>query len=449
MLESEVKKCMLITTPRAGKTLSRGALSIASFLNSRGYLTEILPLAYLVDYRDEWSYEEIETILKDSLENAGPVLVGVSNQFTGDYPICMEILKRCKQINEDIVSVVGGVHVTFLDSDSAKLPYVDIVVRGEGEWAMLDLATTLEKRHDVDKVLGITYMKDGEIIRNPDRPLGDLAELPPLDFGLLPPMFVQNIFIHGMLNRGCNFNCRFCGESAFWKKRRSFPVDRIIQEMISLDQVYNNPMHGIDDSMLYIGSEQFTQLAEEIRRQKIRLHPDFYIMSRVDSFLEDDLALVKETGINYVQLGIESASPKVLQAMNKKTSKEKILSCCVKLKKYGLKPYGLWMIGHPGDTPDEAEYSLDFMEYLLQERLMERVAVSVFAPCPGTIFFEQPEKFGIELLSDNWMDWSQYFVERPVCQLTDFSAEEIMRSYRKAHEIIDRVNPGALSLGDA
>ena len=82
-------------------------------------------------------------------------------------------------------------------------------------------------------------------------------------------------------------------------------------------------------------------------------------MSRVDTFHEHDLKNLKGTGIRYVELGIESASPKVLKMMNKKTDREKIIACCAKLKRNNFKTHGLWMIGHPGDNPVEAQYSLD------------------------------------------------------------------------------------------
>lgn len=439
----EKKKCILISTPLAQKTLSRGILSMATFLESRGYSTEIIPLSYYLGFREKWSFKEVGSILKDFIQNADPILVGVSNQFTGDYPTCIEILKICKQLNENVVTVIGGVHVTFLDAECLKLPHVDIVVRGEGEWTLLDLIAALENKTDLQNVKGITFRKNGKIIRNPDRPMGDLNKLPPTDFTLLPPEFIQNIFVHGMLNRGCSFNCSFCGESAFWKKRRYFPVRRIIEEMESLDRVYKNPMHGIDDSMLYIGSEQFIEMSAEIITHKIRLQPDFYIMSRVDSFDEHALENVERAGIRFVTLGIESASPKVLKMMNKKTSRDAIISCCVKLRENNLKPWGSWIIGHPGDSPSEAEYSLELLEHLLKQNLMERVGISVFVPCPGTVFFEQPEKYGIEILTDDWSEWNQYHTKKPVCQLKDFPADEIMRYYIKAQEIVNLNKPGA------
>ncbi len=453
MKKAAKNKCILITTPLTQKTLSRGVLSMASFLDSSGYPTKIIPLAYYLGFKKKWSVEELSSILHDLIEDNDPVLIGVSNQFTGDYPTCLEILKICKKLNKNIVTVIGGVHVTFLDKECLESPDVDIVVRGEGEWTLLDLVQALENNTDLEGVKGLTFRKNGTTVRTADRTPGDLNELPALDFNLLPFEFVQQVFVHGMLNRGCDFNCSFCGESAFWKKRRTIPVSRVVEEMETLDRVYGNPMCALDDSMGYIGSPQFAELCQEIRSRKIRLHKNFYIMSRVDTFEEHDLKNLEGTGIRFVELGIESSSPKVLKMMNKKTSREKIIDCCVKLKKHNLKPHGLWMIGHPGDNPEEAQYSLDTLEYLLKHDLMDKVEISIFNPCPGTKFFAQPEKYGIEILTRDWSKWNQYFIPltnlivgdyQQVCQLKDFPAEEIMKFYKKAHFLVMQEKPDAL-----
>jgi radical SAM superfamily enzyme YgiQ (UPF0313 family) len=446
-------KCILISTPLVGKTLSRGVLSIASFLESRGFPTQIIPLGYHLGFNKDYSSEELTGVLKEFIQNTEPLLVGVSNQFTGDYPTCLEILKTCKQLNKNIVTVIGGVHVTFQDTECLDESYVDIVVRGEGEWTLLDLVQALENKTDLQDVKGLTFRKNDRVVRTSDRPLGDLDELPQLDFNLLPTEFVQQVFVHGMLNRGCDFKCSFCGESAFWRKRRSIPVKQVVVEMETLDSVYGNPMCALDDSMGYIGSEQFAELCNEIRARKIKLHKNFYIMSRVDTFHEHDLKNLKGTGIRYVELGIESASPKVLKMMNKKTDREKIIACCAKLKRNNFKTHGLWMIGHPGDNPEEAQYSLDTLEYLLKNDLMDKVEISVFTPCPGTKFFDQPEKYGIEILTRDWANWNYYFIPltdlvagtyKQVCQLKDFPANEIIKFYKKAHAIVMQEKPDAL-----
>lgn len=426
---------------------------MATFLEKKGYSTLVIPLAYHLGFRKEWSFEQLKDVLQECLQGEEPLLIGVSNQFTGDYPACIEIVKACKQINKDITTVIGGVHVTFLDDEALESPYVDIVARGEGEWTLLDLVRTIEKGDSLEKVCGISFMRGEKVFRTPDRLPGNLHELPPLDFSLLPEAFVENVFVHGMLNRGCDFKCSFCGESAFWKRRREIPVKRVVEEMETLARVYENPMCALDDSIGYISSPQFVELCREIREREIELHKNFYIMSRVDSFHERDLKNLRVTGIQYVELGIESASPKVLKRMNKKIDRGKIIECCVALKKNNLKAHGLWMIGHPGDDPVEAQYSLDTLKYLLKEDLLDKVEISLFTPCPGTDFFAHPEKHGIEILTHDWSKWNQYFIPltslmagdyEPVVQLKDFPAEKIMKFYKEAHAIVMREKPDAL-----
>ena len=428
-------------------------MSIATFLRQNDISIQIVPLAFHLGFNKNWSPDELRAVVLEQLKGRDPILVGVSNQFTGDFPVCLEILKTCKEYDGNFKTVIGGSHVSFLDAESLESPYVDIVVRGEGEWTMLDLVRTMEDRGDLQNVKGITFKLDNEVIRNPGRAPGDLSELPPLDFSLLPSEFVRDIFIHGMLSRGCDFKCNFCGESAFWGGRRLVPVSHVAEEMEVLDRAYDNPMSALDDSMEYIGSERFRELCDEIKKRGIRLHKNFYIMSRVDSFSEDDLKNLDGTGIGYVQLGIESASPKVLKMMNKKIDRQKIIDSCTKLKRQGIKAHGLWMIGHPGDNPDEAQYSLDTLEYLLKNDLMEKVDISVFTPCPGTDFFNNPEKYGIEMLTRDWSSWIQpiFYITnlfgggyQLVCQLKDFSADEIMHFYKKAHMIVMRLKPEAL-----
>lgn len=428
------KKCVLISTPLSGYICPVGILSISSFLEASGYSTEIVPLTYYLNYKRDWDFQDIRSILEDILRKNEPVLVGVSNQITPDYPTCIEILKICKELNESVITVIGGVHVTFQDTNCMRSPFVDIVVRGEGEWTMLDLISALENRRDLHGVKGITFRENGRIIRTSDRPLGNLNELPSLNYELLPFEFVQKSTNEGMMSRGCAFHCAFCAEGAFWKKYRKFPVTRIIEEMEILDRVYKSPMIGLCDSMVYPGSEQLSELCREIQKRKLRLHPEFFVQSRVDTISEQGLKEMKGIHIQCVAMGIESGSPNVLKMMNKKIGPDQIISACTKLREHHLNVRSFWIIGHPGDNLAEAEYSLDLLQYLLNENLIQEASVEMFTPVPGTRFFEQPEKYGIEILLEDWSEW--FMPDKPICRLKDFSEKDILATYHRACDII-------------
>ena len=439
---SKRKKCVLISPPENGKCCTRGILSIAAFLEAKGYPTAVVPLAYDMGIED-MSPEKIESVLADVIREHDPLTIGVSC-LTCDYRTCKEILKISKQLNENIVTLMGGIHATLMDEDCIRLPFTDIVIRGEGEWTMLELISALENGSDLHKVRGLTFKEKDKVIQTPDRPLGDLNELPLMDFGLLPYEFVQNSYAYGMLSRGCAFNCNFCADNRFWQKVRRFPTSRVIHEMETLEHFYKSPMVAIEDNMVYIGSRQFSELCTEIKKRKITLGPQFYVLTRADSVVIEEQGIrdMEGTGIEYVILGIESGSPKVLKMMNKKTTPQQILAGCEKLRKYDLSPIGLWMIGHPGDTPEETEHSLKLLDHLLREDLLSAANFSYFIPWPGTCFFDDPEKYGIEVLVEDWSNWNFRLKagsrRRPICQLKDFPAHEMEACHKAGCEIIDK-----------
>jgi anaerobic magnesium-protoporphyrin IX monomethyl ester cyclase len=448
------KKMVLISPPEMGISCPRGILSLGTFLESKGYPTAVVALGnYLKEklprsaYKEDVHREKLKSVLADILREHDPKIVGVSCMTT-DYYTCAEILKICKELNETIITVMGGIHPTFLDTDCIRQPFTDIVVRGEGEWTLLELVSALENGgfHPpytaLHQINGLTFKENGKVIRTPDRELGNLYELPPLDFGLLPDEFVRTSLVFGMMSRGCAFDCHFCADKRFWKRVRYFPIGHIINEMEVLSRSYKNPMTALEDNMVYIGSREFSQVCEEIKTRKIEIAPHFYVMTRVDSIVNDQgLKDMDGTGIQYVLIGIESGSPNVLKMMNKKTTPEIITAGCEKLRKSNRNPTSIWILGHPGDTPAETQRSLEFLEYLLKNDLLHSAHFSYFIPWPGTRFFDDPKKYGIELLSDDWSTWD-YRKEgeerRSMCQSKDFSADEMAVCYRKANEIITR-----------
>ncbi|HHC24852.1 MAG TPA: B12-binding domain-containing radical SAM protein [Desulfobacterales bacterium] len=433
------KKCILISPPELDKSCPRGILSLGTFLESKGYPTAVIPLSYYLDFDAQYSSEKLRSVLGDIIRENDPIMIGVSC-MTSDYRTSANILKICKELNETLVTVMGGIHPTFLDEDCIRLPAADIVVRGEGEWTLLELISALENEADLHKINGLTFKENGDIIRTPNRELGNLDELPPLDFGLLPHDFMEQSLVFGMLSRGCAFNCRFCADKRFWKKVRPFPVGHIIHEMETLSRTYNNPMTALEDNMVYIGSKRFSELCTEIKTRKIPLGPGFYVMTRVDSIVDDQgLKDMEGTGIQYVLVGIESGSPNVLKMMNKKTTPEIIIAGCEKLREYNRNPTSIWILGHPGDNAEESERSLELLEHLLMRDLLHSAHFTYFIPWPGTLFFEEPEKHGIEILTKEWSTWGYREKDgkrRPLCQLKDFSADEMTKWYYKANKII-------------
>jgi len=186
---SKKTDCLLIQSPFTGQgilphsdahTIGEGLLSVSSYLESCGFSTDIFCIdeSYLDIEQFEFNRTkyglDIERI-KAAIKRASPIAVGVS-ALTPQYTRALEIIRIVKEVDPNIITIMGGPHVTYTDMQVFKdSEYIDIVVRGEGEWTLEELLQNVKKKKSYDAVKGITFRKNNKILRNPERPFGDIS----------------------------------------------------------------------------------------------------------------------------------------------------------------------------------------------------------------------------------------------------------------------------------
>jgi len=433
--------CLLISPPGEVNVFPRGIMEIATFLNAQGHRVDVLPLShyYKTKYRtDESGYilggvdpKEFHDILMDALQTLDPGVIGVSNIYTSDFPNCMEIVRICKQIKPEIFTIMGGQNVSFLDGEALAEPALDMVARGEGEWTLLEILNNLQRGGDLTTIPGTSVRVAGRIKRNPSRPLGDLDELLPIDFGLLPKAYVQAAHINGILHRGCAYHCRYCVEKQFWRHPRPYRVEKTVSEMLALQNDYKTQMVGFEESMLDMRHKPFFNLMDAMKIAGIRVPRDFSMTTRIDTVTDDGIRKLKENDIYILCIGIENFSPRVLQLMNKKQNLAAITAGCRKLRDAGIWLNTYWLIGHPGDTPQEAAQTHAKFKDFCERRLISSGHAFIFVPYPGTDFFDHPEQYGIRITCYEWEKW-QRWTEEPVSYLDEFPAADIEKAWLDA-----------------
>lgn len=115
--------------------------------------------------------------------------------------------------------------------------------------------------------------------------------------------------------------------------------------------------------------------------------------------------------------------------MNKEITVEVGLQGLTLARDAGLDMSCFFIVGHPGDNPTEAETTRRFIERLFEERLTNWIDAAMFTPYPGTPFFSKPERHGVRILTLDWTRWRR--TNRPICELDDFSANEVYLAYLK------------------
>lgn len=439
------KRVLLIHPPRLPSqpnrvTFPRGAAQIGSFLKAHGWPVCVVPLHFAA-VADVTPPEVVRPILESVLADFRPDVVGISCPYTICFHTCLEILQAVKRWREDLVTVIGGPHVTFTDAETIEAPCIDFVVRGEGEWTLAALLAALEEGGDPAGVPGLTFQREGATVRTSNRPPGDLTELPPIDFTLFPPEFLQRCQIFGMIHRGCKYRCTFCAEAAFWGDQRSLPTLRLAGEIEELGTRYGARMQGIEDSAQWLGSPELRELGRRLGGVKHHLPPAFFLNLTVESLNPAKRRFLREhrrAGIGSVWLGIENSSENVLAMMGKKRPWQRTLDMCRALREEGFLIKAEWMIGHPGDTREDALDAYQKLNGLFRDDLITSSDFGVFVPLPGTRPWNDPARYGIEILHRNYREYNEFSTTNPVCRLRDFPPAEIAEIARRTERMIER-----------
>ena len=228
---SAIKEVLGITSPPLGLAY------IASFLEREG--NEVRIIDSLAENFD------LHHIDRD-IDRWSPDMVGVTSTTPNFYE-ALKVAKIAKA--HECKVVMGGPHATFMDVETLeKNPFVDYIVRGEGEITMHELIKSLEKRIEPKDVLGLTYRVNGVIKRNPPRPpIKDLDSLPMPAYHLLPmERYVSEGLRYATVisSRGCPFECVFCSSSRICGKRwRARSTEKVVEEVQLLTDKYLSLIH--------------------------------------------------------------------------------------------------------------------------------------------------------------------------------------------------------------
>jgi anaerobic magnesium-protoporphyrin IX monomethyl ester cyclase len=267
---------------------------------------------------------------------------------TPAHPVCMSTLAAVKRARPETVCVYGGVFPTYHDEEILRRhSCVDIVVRGEGEAAAADVVRALRDGRDLSTVEGITFRREDEIVRTPDRAV--IRELDAYRAGweLIDDWDRYGCFGRGraaivQLSRGCPHRCTYCGQHAFWNRWRHRDPVGLADEIGRL-----HDEHGVrfvtlaDENPTTIQSVWVTFLEEVARR---RLDVEFFATIRATDIVRDAgvMDAYRRAGLRYVLMGIDTTDPSILERIRKRSTTGDDLNACRLLRRHGIHP----IIGH-------------------------------------------------------------------------------------------------------
>ncbi len=350
---------------------------------------------------------------------------------TASLPRSLEISKAVKELDNEIRIVLGGVHPTFMYNDIMKEhPYIDFIVRGEGEKTSLQLVESFDNDFDMGKVKNIVWRdeKGGERsfkVNKIDNEFVNLNEYLPA-WNLIDNWedyrapTNNEITATIQFSRGCDHKCNFCGQWMFWRKWHCRSTESLVKEVEYLNKKHKVTFFFWADENPAKDKSKWIDLLDSLKNINDESSNELHHMlnTRVDHIVRDEkyLYLYKDAGIFAIDLGMESALQHRLNYFNKETTIELNKKALDLLRERDIISIVQVLIGLPTETPGTlyetgkmfSEWNPDLMHFYFT------------TPFPWTAFGKKMEGFIIE------QDISKWDYRNPILRQINMTKKELL-----------------------
>jgi len=348
--------------------------------------------------------ESLRKDLRDQVDRSKPLLVGLSVVFDGQMPIAMHCARLIKEYAPHIHITMGGAFGTLhlgKIKNQGIFDFVDSIVFDEGELPLQQLYEDIhEKKGCLEMIPGVMCRnRQQEIIKNPSFSPPDMEELAFCDYvscGLDQyPVPVQKMTLSLRLSRGCYWKkCTFCRtEASFCQNYQQPSVERVFKELcfiIETTGVRNFFFSDESSNPLILES-----LSKKILEHKLDISWSFH--TRIDKRLtRERVQLFKEAGCKGFNVGIESFCDRILVLIAKGITESLVLEVLSDIK--GILPIsGYMMVGIPGETKVEADYTYATAQELIKKGILQGVSFSMFQLVAESDMWNNPAKYSIKV----------------------------------------------------
>ncbi len=390
--------------------LSIGLAYLAAVLEENGHEVTVIDCPAL-----EMNHEKLKT----KLASIEPNLIGITS-MTPTIQSALLSAHVAKEACPEAIVVLGGPHATFMDEQVLnEEKAVDILVRGEGEQTLLELAQNVSNSNGLNSIEGITFRNNGQTVRTPNRPfIQKLDELPRPAYKYFPlekyRLFGRRI-LPIITSRGCPSQCSFCTTSRiFGKGFRARSPKNVVDELEWLRDVHGADAFSFYDDTFTLDKKRAIKICEEIKKREIGLPWD--CQTRVSQVSKEILAKMREANCQQVFFGVESGCQKILDAVKKGTTVKQNETAIRLAKDAGLFVAVSVMVGYPGETKDMLKQTIDFV----RKTEPDDAYLCVATPYPGTELRSLVEDLGWAMSND----WRLYDTTTPVFDNPNLSVEE-------------------------
>lgn len=362
----------------------------------------------------------------------------------------VDIAKAVKAWRTDFPIILGGWHPSLLPGQTLEAPYIDYIVRGQGEDSLPELIGHLQTGASPDLIAGIGFKREGRLILTSERALRPLIEMPPkayhiADFdayerkcGRRWAMYTSSL--------ACPFNCAYCTNSGVYgRKWNALPPGQFVEETVDLSRRYALEMIWVVDDNFLVDMDRARGIAEGLVRENSHYTWSIQATSNVVARLTpEDLRMLKRAGLRQICQGVDSGSPTVLKAMHKDWQDfESIYESAARCLEAGIRPSFNIIFAFPGEGRKERRETIDFMMSVCRRFPGAEFWTNIFTPYPGSPIFAKTTELGIDLPTslEAWADYFPRYTRLPWLDGKEHDRLQVTRDYLRL--AFDRIPIGA------
>ncbi|HEY1678547.1 MAG TPA: radical SAM protein [Candidatus Sulfotelmatobacter sp.] len=336
-------------------------------------------------------------------ETANALCLGISVLTGPHIGAAVRVSRAVKKLRPDLPVIFGGWHPSLATHQTLREPFVDGIVRGQGELTLLELVQRIADRNDWNGIRGLSF-KDagGNIIHEPERPVADINTLPSPAYHLADPgVYAAASGVRQLAytsSVGCPYQCNYCTDMVFYKRRfNAYSVDRVVNDLAELVPRYRIEHVPLFDSNFLVDRKRAVAIAKGIIASGIRFQWDFQTSTDFLSLMsDDDVRELAESGVHHIGFGTESASQEVLHLMNKRFQHvEQMVETARKTSAAGIHVVFNIILGYPGETDAHRQQTFRIMTDIAREYANVSFSPNIFTPYPGIPIWPQLKEMGV------------------------------------------------------
>lgn len=371
-----------------------GILYISAFLKKNGVNCSVF----------DTTFSRLDLLFEHLLSEKPEILALYTNLMTK-----LNVLKIIRFVKEteglkNTLIVLGGPEVTHSAANFLNFG-ADVIVIGEGEETMLEVALAFQNKSRFSDVNGIAFSDQrGAVIKTKEREKRkDLDELPMPDREAIDLKLYLDAWksFHGKnaisvsTMRGCPYTCKWCSRAVYGLSYRRRSPEKVVEELRWIQEKYRPDSLWFVDDVFTVSHKWMREFASALKTSGIKI--PYECISRADRLNEEIIDLLKETGCFRVWIGAESGSQSVIDAMDRRVSVLKTREMIQLAKAKGIEAGTFIMLGYPGETEADIEETIQH----LNVSDPDFYTITLAYPIKGTEMYQEVES---KIISH--LDWA-------------------------------------------